>query len=409
LGAYYVFIFSIPFQTANVFLSGVGSISRLTGYLFVMITAVKPRLCYKRPSRAFWFFGIYLVVFVYSGLFATGTSWVSYNWIYTLTLIQLLLLFWVSSSLLRHNSRVIRQTLWTFASACVLLAVSMVVGLTSELAVQDRETALDANPNSIAMVLMLGLLAQVGLAYGREETSRTARTCFWLFSPFLFLGLIRTGSRGAIVALLAGLLVFPIKRANVVARVRLALVMVLLLAFVAITSQSIGSVSDRWRRTFAEGDTAGRDEIFSLGWGMFLEKPVLGWGPVSHQAVLGSRLGSRFGLGGPRDFHNLYLHILTEVGLAGAVPFFLAILICWRSAWRARNNIQGILPMAMVLSLLVVSMVLTTMDNKLLWLVFAYASASGTYPPLAVRSRQRSPLVSNFRAQTLAIATSQKP
>src|SRR5262245_34265039 len=63
---YYAFIFSMPFM---IFELGFGSsIPKTLGYLFMMTTALKPRLCYRRLDRAVWFFAAYLVVFVVIGL-----------------------------------------------------------------------------------------------------------------------------------------------------------------------------------------------------------------------------------------------------------------------------------------------------------------------------------------------------
>jgi O-antigen ligase len=245
-------------------------------------------------------------------------------------------------------------------------------------------TALGENPNSIANTLMIGLLALIGLAYGREEISRRAQALFWFFSAFLFLAIIRTGSRGAIIALLVALAVLLLKRSAIARRLKVALVVVVAVVFVAVASYSIEAVRTRWERTLATGDTAGRDFIFYHATQMFFEKPFWGWGPVYHQIQLGSRLGVS-----TKDTHNLYLYVLTEVGLFGAIPFFLALFLCYRSAWRARGTIQGILPLSMLASLLVVYMKGTLIHNKLLWLALAYAAASGTYP-LLLRNRNRS-------------------
>jgi len=378
---YYAFLFSIPFQTVDIGLAGFGTISRLIGFLFIIATVMKPRLCYKRPTAAFYCFALYLVVFIFSGLYGVLTQQLTFDLGQLTTLIQLLIFFWVSSSLLSQSDRIMRRALLTFATSCVVLAVAMTLGVASDPALEGRVTALDENPNAIADVLVFGLLTLTGLAYGRAEVSRRARAYFWFFSAFMFLAVIRTGSRGAILALLIGFFVFTLKRARINYRLKVGIVIILASLFVVIVSNSIESVSERWKKTFAEGDTSGRDEIYDHGLQIFLEKPFFGWG-VEHQRELGSRLGLA-----TRDFHNLYLHVLSQVGLIGGVPFFFGLLLCCVSAWKARKTVQGILPTAMILSLLAISAKGTTMTDKSVWFVLAYVTASGTYPLLAFGKR----------------------
>jgi O-antigen ligase len=378
LGAYYVFVFSIPFQAVDI--EGLPSLAGLAGYLFVILTVLKPRLCYKLPSKAFWFFAVYLLLSIIIGLYTTvglprEDKYLSLMTSQFTTLFQLLLLYWISSNLMRRNQTV-RATLLTLAISCIVLVIMQALGLAGEPTnlKASRISAFGVNPNSLGNTLSLGLLALVGLAYGRGEMSRRARVVFWLFSGFLLLAIVRTGSRGAIVALLAGLLVFLVKRANLGLKVKLGLALILLVGSLVIASYYIEPVRARWEATFTKGDTAGRDVIYANAWDMFLEKPVFGWGPV-YFFELGFRLGLQ-----ARDTHNLFLRLLDEGGLVGTLPFMCALLICCWSAWRARGNIQGVLPMAMLACLLVTNMKGTGINNKLLWLVLGYATASGSYP-----------------------------
>jgi O-antigen ligase len=105
---------------------------------------------------------------------------------------------------------------------------------------------------------------------------------------------------------------------------------------------------------------------------MFMDKPLFGWGAINKNIELGSRIGYP----GPRDAHNLYLHILIESGLSGAIPFFSGLWLCWHAAWRARRGKQGVLPIAMLGLFLIVNMKGTYLIDKLFWIVLAYALAS---------------------------------
>lgn len=391
-GAFYAFVFSIPLQSVAF---GFGTLASLAGYLFIATTSLRPRLCYRNPNRIVWCFAAYLVIFYLSGIarrpgllladysFSDLTSELA-------TMIQLLFLFWVSSNLLTQGNRIVRRALFAFATSSIVLAVIQLAGYMNDAPsaqFQDaRSTAFGANPNLIGSLLMLGLLALIGLAYGQEETSLQTRAFCLCFAAVPFVAMIRSGSRGSMIAFVVGLCVLTFKRARLGFRVKLAVMIGLALAFVVIASYRIEEVRVRWEAAIFEGDTAGRDEIYTEAAEMFFEKPFLGWGPINHQVELGNRLG----LAHARDFHNLYLHLLTEVGVIGAFPFFLGVLLCCASAWRARKSVQRILPLAMLTSVLVLNLKGTSIDDKSLWFVFSYAAASGRYSLLSIRDTRRS-------------------
>ena len=63
--AYYAFVFSIPFDAADIGIgSGLGALSRLLGFMCVMVALLQPSLCFRLPPKAFWCFAGYLYIFV---------------------------------------------------------------------------------------------------------------------------------------------------------------------------------------------------------------------------------------------------------------------------------------------------------------------------------------------------------
>jgi O-antigen ligase len=125
-----------------------------------------------------------------------------------------------------------------------------------------------------------------------------------------------------------------------------------------------------------EGNLSHREDIYPALLGMFREKPLLGWGPITNKYEVASRLGDAET--GRRDAHNVALEILTATGVLGALPFFLGVLLCVRAAWRARTGPWGSVPLAMVLAVLAGNMSENRMAGPLLWLVLACAAASGS-------------------------------
>jgi O-antigen ligase len=130
-------------------------------------------------------------------------------------------------------------------------------------------------------------------------------------------------------------------------------------------------VLDRWQQTIQEGATSKRDVIFAAAFEMFLERPIIGWHPLEFLGELGKRTGIPF-IGA----HNLYLHLLLEVGLLGAIPFFTGLFLCFRAAWKTRSGPLGSIPFALLVTVLVGNMSGEFVEWRSFWFVLALAVAS---------------------------------
>jgi O-antigen ligase len=381
---FYAFIFSLPFEEADVSI-GV-TLPKLFGLALAVLALLQPRVCYKPPPRAFWCFGIYLSIFVLSGayliLVPPNVPEFSSSVIRLLvTLTQLLMLFWLSYNLMQQD-RVVNGALWALAVATIVLAVLQVLGVTGDIRRDDRMSAFDADPNGLATVLSLGLLALYGLAYGRETHDWKNRIVFWLCSGILALAVVRTGSRGAVVAVVAALSFFFLRGKSLATKVKLGLIAFAGIIVLAWASYQVEAVRLRWEKTFYDHSTSGREIIYAETIGMILESPLIGWGPVNHLWELGPRVGWPY-----RDEHNVYLWILAEVGIVGATPFFIGLWLCLRAAWRVRHGLRGVLPLVMLLFILAASMNVTLHKRKYYWVVLSYALAASSYMVRPYRSR----------------------
>jgi O-antigen ligase len=374
--AYYAFVVSLPFEMADVEVAGgLLTLSKFLGYLFVILTLLQPSLCFKKPPKAVWYFVAYLVICiaVFFLLQAQPGDEVLKSFLSTFfSRVQKLVLFWISYNLMREEN-VVKGTLLSLSISVVALTLLQLAGLAGE-AVKDRSTVFDANPNGVAVVLSIGLLALFGLAYGRQIADWKIRLTFWAMSALIGLSIVRTGSRGAIIALALSFGILIFKPGAIKIKFKMAVFGLAAVILLGIFSYQVDSVRKRWEDTLIEGKVAGRDVIYTEALGMFLERPIFGWGPVTHFWELGSRVGRP-----ARDPHNTYLWMLTEVGLIGSIPFFVGLWLCWHEAWKARFSIQGIAPVMMVSFALMINMKGSWHNAKLFWLVLAYALASSAY------------------------------
>lgn len=383
--AYYMFILSIPFEDVLVEMGVVAedfSPIKMTAIVFMMFASLQPGLCFRRPPKAFWYFAVYVLVLICLGIQLESELQIRVikgSFQYG----QWLILLWICYNLMRYE-RVVRGTLLMLATSCTALAVLQVLGITSRIE-GDRVIAGTGTPHLLGTILSLGLLALMGLAYSWKGMGRRVRWLAWSGFGVLVMAIVTTGSRGAVVALAVGLSVFVLQGMSLISKLKVGLIVLLGIGGLVGVSYQIDTVRGRWEKTFIEGKLAKREMIWPEAWKMVQERPLTGWGPMNGYELYGRLPGQArylFKKRGSVPPHNLALEILMATGLLGAVPFFAALWLCFRAAWRARAGIQGVLPMAMLLCLLTMSMNTPLIGKKVFWVVLAYALASSSYVAL---------------------------
>jgi hypothetical protein len=71
---------------------------------------------------------------------------------------------------------------------------------------------------------------------------------------------------------------------------------------------------------------SGRTIVWTDGWRLFKESPLLGWGFHADRLILGTHL------------HNAFLHALVQTGIVGAIPFMAALILGWVLLYKALRN-----------------------------------------------------------------------
>jgi O-antigen ligase len=374
----YATMASIPFELPNR-VSLPLEIPTLAGALFLGATLLQPRRCYGRIPSAVWAFLAFLGVFALSTSlnFLNDSSEVVHVF---LLVFQGVLIFWAASNLV-EDEKTADGALLALTAACLLRAVLPMVGIGRTATVVwtggERLTAFGQNENNAAMFLDGGLITLLGIGYARTRLLLKPRFLVLPGCVLIAYAVVESGSRGGLLALAAGLLtLFLARGANGWARVRSGALAVVLLGTVAAFAYETPVMRNRLTDTARSGAMAGREDLYPLVGAMFLEKPMIGWGPLNNQYELSLREGNRFYSRARRDTHNIIFETLTATGILGTLAFCLGIWLCLRAAWRARTSVEGILPFAIIVSVLVANMSGNWMASKLLWFAFAYAIAA---------------------------------
>jgi O-antigen ligase len=370
------FVFSIPIETLDIGAeSGGMSLSGLLGYAFIALAFLQPSLTFGSLPRPLWYFAAYFLAFTCIGILGISDSSV-YSSAFIkrfLTVTQMLVLFWISYNLFK-DSQLIKGALLAFCAGCVVLSVMVLAGIGTTAVAQGRVSAIGQDANTLASVLALGVLVLLGLTYGRNSQDGKIGWLTWVGFSILSAGIVQTGSRGALVSLVVGIMTLAVRPGHTTLRLKLVFVAVFAIAVLILAVSENPAVQARWARTLSEGNVSGRDRIVPQAWDMLIESPMIGWGPGNNIIELGRRIGEK-----PTDTHNGYLWILTETGLVAAIPYFIGLWICYRIAWRTRHGPEGSLPLALLTSLFLINLTLTWHYRKMFWILLAYSVASEAF------------------------------
>jgi O-antigen ligase len=386
-----LFIFTIPFEAADLsWTSSSFSLSKLSGLLFFMLyflhynllpaepLSQRPTLPF--PSRAFWWFLGYVTIYALHG-FLLPAAFVPGFFSRLFTLLQLLVFFWIASSLLKEE-KVARSVLFTYVVASASLAIGLALRLPGfsvsfQAAGVERVTALEYNPNVLATLWALAMVVLIGLCFN-PTYKRLTRLLLGILATPLLIGIVSTGSRVGTGALIIGLLMYllPYRRS----KQKWAAIILAILGIAATVHLIVHSPStmQRWEGALSKGQLSGREEIVPAAIEMISERPFLGWQPARFQAELARRMYNTPYFADSKDAHNLFLHLLMEVGVVGTVPFCVGLWLCGHASWKARSRYLGMLPLALFCTVLAASMTQTALARKPFWLVLALAFAAAS-------------------------------
>jgi O-antigen ligase len=363
-------------------MDGSVSIAKLAGFLFFGFYFLHHGSPFGKRSlpripAAMWWFLIFLAVYTLNWALL-GSAEFRDEFVSSLfQLVQLIVMLWICSDLLK-DERTARSVLLAYTIAAALFALGIVLkvpGFYVESA-EGRLSGMGENPNAVAGNSVMAILIILGLFLYRAYRYTSRRKLFLIsLSLPLFAAIVSSGARGAVLAFLMGGMVylFPYRRSK---RVLTAIFIVTLATSAVVYFVATNSVFlERWNQTYYEGSLAGREDIFATATEMILEKPVLGWQPIDYYYELGRRMGGVYFSTG-RDPHNLFLTVLLQVGVIGAIPFLVGFWLCGQSAWRAHVGNLGLLPLALVAYDLVGSINGTALFVKSHWLILALTLAA---------------------------------
>jgi O-antigen ligase len=178
-------------------------------------------------------------------------------------------------------------------------------------------TALDPNEFALCVVLAVPMAWYLGFSARRPLARLFFRLSLLVMAP----GIILTGSRAGLIALLVSLLVIPLCFKQVSSFTKATVLVVVIATLSAGLSwlpqdavKRFSSIGDE----VIQGSMAGRRELWAAGWEQFKQHPLLGVGCGGFpEAISVASITTNVA-------HNTYLSVATELGTVG----FLVWVMC---------------------------------------------------------------------------------
>jgi O-antigen ligase len=293
--------------------------------------------------------------------------------------------------------RRLRHVVWLFSlfvtGALIAATYGLVQGSTLAATTGGRLKGAGLNPNELGEVLVVAVVLAATLV-GNRRWSLSGRLVALAAAAFAAFALFLTLSRGALIGLGVALLVAPFaagrgRRAGALALAALALFTTVGWFAVIASPTSVNRITHPER-----GGGSGRETLWKVGWRMVEAHPIEGVGVGNYQVVSihyllrpGVTLNNKFIVDTPKQFppHNIYLSVLSELGIVGLTLFLAVVAFALSAALRAARAFSRrteptaeLLARGLFIALagyLAALFFSTSLYSKQLWLLLALAPA----------------------------------
>lgn len=325
-----IFIFMIPWEGV-IRISGIGTAARLAGLAlgvcWLAMVIITGGL--RKPDPFLSATCIFVVWITLSVLWSADPSG---SVKHVMTWVQSLVLVFILWDVFRTRAAVMAglQAYVLGAYVAVIGAVANYFASNAFYTYYDRYSPGDTNPDGFGFIIVLGIPVAWYLA-GRAGSGKMPllfRVVDYAYIPAAFLGLALSGTRTAAVAAIVGTIFGIASLTRLRPATRVAVLVVLALAFYALVPvvEPLKSF-ERLGTTGVEatqGNLNGRLDQWRQGFASFAEHPVLGVGTDMYRSV--NSLG--------KEAHNSFVSVLVELGLIGLVLFGTVLVMALFHAMR---------------------------------------------------------------------------
>jgi len=284
-----------------------------------------------------------------------------------------LLSFVMLTNHFRNDAKALRGGLAAFALGGIAVTVLFFFGV--GLTYFDGRVALfGANQNELGQKVAVTMIILISLVFGKNPRSMTARYGALLVLPFLSVFLIRTGSRMALLGLLVGMLAFFVlggshRNSTYVIKLVVGAFFCYAIWIFASTSEVM---SRRLMGLLNEGDTSGRDLIWTKLYDLVWENPWFGVGKAGYEAE-SKRIFLEY-----LAPHNTFLQVLCYGGFVGLALWLIFMGRIFVAGFRSYTQSGAILSLSLLAQVVPMVLVGDSLGSETCWFILAVVASQST-------------------------------
>lgn len=372
--SFVLFIISLPLDNILVTTPFASfGLTKIAGYIFFLACIINFSKIIKNVNVPTYLFLIYLVYLIAQMIVINIDN---YNFVINriITFMQLLLLFFVLSNIFSDEQfRNLFVLFYTLAIVLVaIISINFNVDLIGEtkFGPHDRLSYFGQDGNSSGG--QIGVSIVLMLSYLKKNQIKNWKSILSIISIcILSYTLAKTGSRGAVLALISSLTIGIIAYPRAYINRPFIISIILFVAVIWITYATDPYLYNRWVLTVYEAHDGHRLALLSIGWDLFMERPLFGFGMYENMLEIAKMMG----LSGVFGAHSMPLNILTEVGLVGGLPYFGALLCCLCLCIKRIRQTEETALLSIFFYLLFVNLSINWEFRKMHWILLAYVCA----------------------------------
>lgn len=246
----------------------------------------------------------------------------------------------------------------TAAGSCLLGLYTAFFGMGSLVGRYGTRLAAGTNENVLAHALGIGLIFSF---FALQESTKRLKFLIIIMDFFTLYAIFLTGSRGTWMALILGVVLFPVFAQKIPLRKRMIYVfmgsLVIFILFIGLRNNYYGQFGQLISTRLSEHDSISRaaggrlDSIWPYYINKFYEKPLFGWGKGFSNDV---------GMAA----HNDFLNIIVETGIIGFILFLNFLIFALKDILRNKDATLRLQSLILFVYLLVAGLTHNTLSLK---------------------------------------------
>jgi O-antigen ligase len=321
----WILVFSIPMINI-VFIPGLATATRIIGFgaVFAAVFYVIANKRVKEPSLFILLTAIYILWSLLSYLWSINPGATIGRFVTNIQLFAMVWLIWELCDTQERRNYIVQAFILGAYVSISDMVFTYIQGQSS----LYRMTATNFNANEIANSLALG----IPLAWYLILTQK-GRILYWinfLYLPLSLFCIILTASRGGMLVAIIGLLVIPLTYFHIEKSTRTKItgfIVVGMIAIILLLPRQLDKIERNIERisgtpqALQEGNLNYRQVIWSAGWKVFTENPIIGIGSRGFRYSVEEYL---YKVHAP---HNAFLSVLVDTGIIGFILFVASFIV----------------------------------------------------------------------------------